>query len=75
MLVNAFTFQRRKTYLIPVKPTPISCAYAGACRALAISWAYVPEVADLLLATLILGFCGALPCPMKVACGAVRRRR
>jgi len=50
-----------------VKPTPISCAYAGTCRALAISWAYVPEVADLLLATLILGFCGALPCPMKVA--------
>ena len=30
---------------------------------------------DLLLAGLILGFCGALPCPMKVACGAVRRSR
>ena len=25
---------------MPVKPTPISCAYAGTCRALAISWAY-----------------------------------
>ncbi len=29
---------------------------------------------DLVVAALILGFCGALPCPMKVACGAVQRQ-
>ena len=30
---------------------------------------------DLLLAALILGFCGALPCPIKVASCPLRRSR